>query len=152
MIMRPLDFTSHTPRWPLILLLLVAALGTWLGWTWRAQERTRAHISALEAQVRERQAAGLRPATAAMPTAPDRLDVPLRRIESAWRDDIALLRLDADVSNARIGLSLRARSQGALWGFVSRLRKTGATVRLISQETPSGDANGEVNVSLEVRA
>ena len=150
---RPLDFAARLARWPLTLLLPLLALAVLQGLAWREHLTELDAHKALVSQVRAQQSAAARRALSSAPKAVEPLTPLFQKIESAWRDDIALLRLDADAERA--GLSVRARSQTALLSLISRLRQSGVDVRLLSQEilapeTAQGQ-DGVIAATLELR-
>lgn len=144
-----LNFSARAPRWPLLLLLPTLVLCAVLALSWRAQLQQRAQVEQLESRATSRLVNNTRlPAARTTP-------LPLlQALETAWGDDVALLRLEIEPDTARTRLTLRARSQGALQDFVTRLRKAGVEARLLSQESlpTDGALSGAQSATMEIGA
>ena len=144
-----LNFSARAPRWPLLLLLPTLVLCAVLALSWRAQLQQRAQVEQLESRATSRLVNNTRlPAARTTP-------LPLlQALETAWSDDVALLRLEIEPDTARTRLTLRARSQGALQDFVTRLRKAGVEARLLSQESlpTDGALSGAQSATMEIGA
>jgi len=148
-----LNFSARAPRWPLLLLLPTLVLCAVLALSWRAQLQQRAQVEQLESRATSRLVNNTRLPAARSPARTTPLPL-LQALETAWGDDVALLRLEIEPDTARTRLTLRARSQGALQDFVTRLRKAGVEARLLSQESlpTDGALSGAQSATMEIGA
>ena len=116
----------------------------------RVNEHIAARQGALDAQARARREAG-------RDTASDDLSATLTflaRVEGAWRDNLALLRVDLDPYRRRAALQLEGGSPDELLDFVARLQtRFGSTATIMLERHAAAPRTGRwpllANVSIE---
>ena len=130
----------HKPRWPPLMMVAMAgmtiigilvALALWQDiqslrqQTQRLQQdgSTLSKLQRSEQKVKralQKNQDGHAPSAGSLSGTADNL---LAHIETSWKSDVSLLRMDADMRNQRMKIELLAKSDDALFEFIARLKQ-----------------------------
>ncbi|RXZ43211.1 hypothetical protein [Crenobacter cavernae] len=151
-----IDFVVRPPAWPLWIVLAALALaGSWLAAEALSLKEEEAAVALAESRLDARRelAAKRRKASADARREADTDPVRplLDTIGAAWRDDVALMRLEVDPAGKRARTELKAKRLAAAFAFAERLEKAGIVANLAEHKTEPGAAGTQVAATVELR-